>query len=1519
MGALIQCVKCQTKLQQLGCPHCQKSMYFIPDKPYQYAKPILCYNCQSGFQHFNCGRCNQPQFSRGQKFNPCQPQICNLCMLVTYVLNCPSCKIAQFRQEYHPFKVDECQNQKCKKYHSFFECPGCKKLNEQVYAFREMENGRKQCQHCKLQFTAFGCVQCKNKVIQNKIKEEDIYDNSKINVVCQKCNNNQLGVYCCNCKTCFGVDDVFSKTATCDTCKTENVLKLGKESDAKLGASQLKMEKKSSGVVQDDRLLCKICQDKQANHIFINCGHLVTCDDCSKLDLKKTCPLCRTKGELQITHEFPYDMTSADIHADWTVNFGSANTFIDSCYNGNSFGIFGINHVARRTYDLSAVPHFYIYFGMELDICGSWDTERFIVQENGIYVRQQTTYYLYAPYFDSFKHCSQSTWDIGTIDRVAFGYGHTASSSQILLTSNLNELRDNESWAVNHFWMSVISCHDSCGSCGASESYDMCMSCPTNSVFYDLDGDGYGVCLCNFELDLFAENWVCVSNCSAGRVKNYITRTCDIQCDENCTTCNEDQCINCSAGFFILNGKCVTSCPFYTTLSGSTCVDTDYNSAKNPHVLYEKFNDIEFTHANIKYDGWVYDYDYNDNGYSQGSYFNYNCNGQSILLGQSSTNIRDANGCDGTGCYLKNQFTDLPPHYKYHLKYKVLKLDNPNDGNSQIFVDGSNIDSIFFTATDGTSDVCGRPEYNDEWHEMDFGEAFHTSNTLNFQINPHYNGGSYQMRIFGINHVARRTYDLSAVPHFYIYFGMELDICGSWDTERFIVQENGIYVRQQTTYYLYAPYFDSFKHCSQSTWDIGTIDRVAFGYGHTASSSQILLTSNLNELRDNESWAQFEDFGYDVNSYIDLYDGFALVGQKNVGGDWRIQRDGYPNTRAHVETCLVDCDATCATCQGGQNKYDCQTCNSPRYLQYNEYSDINECVTTCNDGKYAQSTPSRLCVDCPVQCTLCTSSTSCSSCAYGYYYDTTTSSCVTTCPDTYYAEDNGRTCQPCDSECYTCNGPSSKQCILCTSSPTQLYMHFDNQCYQNCPQGYFNDNTSKNCQICPTGCYTCSDLSTCSECIPGYYLHNNNCLLTCPSGYYDNPDPYNSCDPCDTICNTCDYTAPLQCTSCNSGYFLYNNYCVQCDDLLGFENDPTDSTNCLEICGDGLVVSTQFECDDGNTENGDGCSSTCTIEEGYTCEGGNQYQLSICQKNWGYINYRVTESDSQETFYNLEQNYLYYFTIEFEIDFFLKEGDSILEYLQVKLEGQEKQFPLQIYYDQNNEKKYIISVQFDKTYRNRNLQVFFNNTDVFTDSKGKILGLCYMLIADESEDEPTRFDKNQIIIYIYTASMVTHILFLFWDTWYFLYRYSSKFCVGNKIFKVNNLREKRKLKGIKAIKDIQIPNKNKRKSQIMEVAYDDISQMSTKRLNLNELISPEKRFVNSELSGNNSNMNSNSHINSIITSKRRLRKSKLPVKNIDLENINISNFNSNNVSRQDDIQNNYNFNDKQDFIRQEYK
>lgn len=42
---------------------------------------------------------------------------------------------------------------------------------------------------------------------------------------------------------------------------------------------------------------------------------------------------------------------------------------------------------------------------------------------------------------------------------------------------------------------------------------------------------------------------------------------------------------------------------------------------------------------------------------------------------------------------------------------------------------------------------------------------------------------------------------------------------------------------------------------------------------------------------------------------------------------------------------------------------------------------------------------------------------------------------------------------------------------------------------------------------------------------------------------------------------------------------------------------------CTEICGDGLNYG-RYYCDDGNTLNGDGCSSTCKVEAGWTCSGG---------------------------------------------------------------------------------------------------------------------------------------------------------------------------------------------------------------------------------------------------------------------------------------------------------------------------
>ncbi|EKX51708.1 hypothetical protein GUITHDRAFT_102312 [Guillardia theta CCMP2712] len=47
-------------------------------------------------------------------------------------------------------------------------------------------------------------------------------------------------------------------------------------------------------------------------------------------------------------------------------------------------------------------------------------------------------------------------------------------------------------------------------------------------------------------------------------------------------------------------------------------------------------------------------------------------------------------------------------------------------------------------------------------------------------------------------------------------------------------------------------------------------------------------------------------------------------------------------------------------------------------------------------------------------------------------------------------------------------------------------------------------------------------------------------------------------------------------------------------------------------CGDGLVSRSAEECDDGNTESNDGCSSSCSVEYGYSCHSTPSLCKTIC-------------------------------------------------------------------------------------------------------------------------------------------------------------------------------------------------------------------------------------------------------------------------------------------------------------------
>ncbi len=64
-----------------------------------------------------------------------------------------------------------------------------------------------------------------------------------------------------------------------------------------------------------------------------------------------------------------------------------------------------------------------------------------------------------------------------------------------------------------------------------------------------------------------------------------------------------------------------------------------------------------------------------------------------------------------------------------------------------------------------------------------------------------------------------------------------------------------------------------------------------------------------------------------------------------------------------------------------------------------------------------------------------------------------------------------------------------------------------------------------------------------------------------------------------------------------------------CSSLCKNENsNPGTST---PVCGDGALGSAEL-CDDGNTNDNDGCSSTCTLEAGYACSGSPSTCTPVC-------------------------------------------------------------------------------------------------------------------------------------------------------------------------------------------------------------------------------------------------------------------------------------------------------------------
>ncbi|KAM4528249.1 proprotein convertase subtilisin/kexin type 5 [Odontesthes bonariensis] len=265
-----------------------------------------------------------------------------------------------------------------------------------------------------------------------------------------------------------------------------------------------------------------------------------------------------------------------------------------------------------------------------------------------------------------------------------------------------------------------------------------------------------------------------------------------------------------------------------------------------------------------------------------------------------------------------------------------------------------------------------------------------------------------------------------------------------------------------------------------------------------------------------------------------------------------------------------DCDASCLTCFGPHTG-SCTSCREDQRLDNH-----NHCVPLakqCSPHQYADQDGE--CHPCHKYCHRCSGpgKTHCLSCNQRHLLLNGT--CVDDCPTGYYEEETEQKCQPCHASCHSCVGKQSHQCLTCKA---HLFREAK-ECVETCQHGHYGNTASRMCEKCDPSCGECMEGGEdgCLSCAPGliYLRKEAHCLPSCPQGYYHDP-AHRTCEPCHASCRMCSGKSSQSCDSCYPGYLLSNGRCESMCDIgqhpvmkgSGHTCEECDSA-CLECRGPG--------------------------------------------------------------------------------------------------------------------------------------------------------------------------------------------------------------------------------------------------------------------------------------------------------------------------------------------------------------
>ena len=227
----------------------------------------------------------------------------------------------------------------------------------------------------------------------------------------------------------------------------------------------------------------------------------------------------------------------------------------------------------------------------------------------------------------------------------------------------------------------------------------------------------------------------------------------------------------------------------------------------------------------------------------------------------------------------------------------------------------------------------------------------------------------------------------------------------------------------------------------------------------------------------------------------------------------------------------------------------------------------------------------------------------------------------------------------CDSSCFLeCGNGQRQGAEECDDGNKDEGDGCDSNCFLECGNGQRQG--AEECDDGNTdegdGCNSSCNVECGFYCILDYSNHTDICMTECGDGQKAGAE---ECDTNSTVtvgCSNCTVVSGYICTQENCGSSICTKQVCgdgmvggeeTCDDMNQISGDGCSDMCALEcgfsctgilcttICGDGIVAGYE-DCDFDSSEHA-GCSSVCTVEEGYMCVNNAQCNLSKCSPMCG--------------------------------------------------------------------------------------------------------------------------------------------------------------------------------------------------------------------------------------------------------------------------------------------------------------